>query len=155
MQACAVFSFCGKEVGEISKAGRPPKWTNAEEMQAKIDAYFENCKGHVLIGKDGNPAQDKYGRVIVVESHPPTVTGLALSLGFASRQSLLNYQGKKEFLDTITRAKARVEEYTEGRLFDRDGVGGAKFSLEHNFGWQQEQNVEVEDLSKVEKEVFG
>ena len=36
-------------------------------------------------------------------------------------QSLLNYQGRKVFVDTITRAKLRVEEYAERRLYDRDG----------------------------------
>ena len=63
------------------------------------------------------------------------MTGLALALGFASRQALLNYQGKKAFNDTITRAKSRCEEYAESRLYDRDGARGAQFSLEHNFKW--------------------
>ena len=39
----------------------------------------------------------------------------------------------KEFVDTITRAKARVEQYAEERLFDRDGSNGAQFSLRNNF----------------------
>lgn len=76
---------------------------------------------------------DKYGAPIIVGKRPPTVTGLALALGFASRQALLNYQGRKQFNDTITRAKTYVEQYAEERLFDREGVQGAKFSLVNNF----------------------
>ena len=81
---------------------------------------------------------DKYGAPIIVGRKPPTITGLALALGFSTRQSLLNYQGKKEFVDTITRAKSFVEKYAEERLFDREGVQGAKFSLVNNFkGWSE------------------
>ena len=39
------------------------------------------------------------------------------------------------YADTVTRAKARCEEYAEARLYDRDGANGAKFSLGCNFGW--------------------
>lgn len=134
---------------------RYPKYQSAEEMQQKIDAYFKACAGHTPLDQNGNPIRDKNGVTIIVDAHPPTVTGLALALGFATRKSLLDYQAKKEFVNTIQRAKSRVEQYAEERLFDRDGVNGAKFSLQHNFGWREEENTEVEDLSKTEHEVFG
>lgn len=118
--------------------GRPPTFTNAAEIQDKIDQYFESCKGEPLM-VDGQPFLDKNGFPIMINSRPPTVTGLALALGFHSRQTLLNYQAKKEFVDTITRAKMRVEEYCETRLFDKDGQRGAQFSLAHNFRWAQEE----------------
>ena len=94
--------------------GAPPKFTSKEEMQEKIDNYFKDCDGEPFI-VDGEPLRDKYGNIIMVGSHPPTITGLALALGFHSRQTLLNYQGKKEFMDTVTRAKMRVEQYCEIR----------------------------------------
>lgn len=120
--------------------GRPPKFKTPEEMQEKIDAYFEECEGHLLKDEDGRPVMDKFGQPIVMGKRPPTITGLALAIGFASRQSLLEYQGKKAFADTITRAKARVERYAEERLFDRDGSNGAKFSLQNNFrGWREDK----------------
>lgn len=119
---------------------------------------------------------------MIINQKPPTVTGLALALGFSTRLSLLNYQGKKEFMNTITRAKSMVEAYTEERLFDRDGSNGAQFSLRNNFrGWndrqqseldQEEQrariaqikaqtdkltgnNQEIEDLDEIEGEIYG
>jgi hypothetical protein len=118
-------------------------YKSVEEMQAKIDAYFEKCEGTVLT-REGEVVVDKYGEPVMVGRKPLTITGLALALGFNSRQSLLNYQDKEEFVDTITRAKARVEQYAEERLFDKDGANGAKFSLANNFkGWKEKIEAEV------------
>jgi hypothetical protein len=119
------------------KVGRPPKYKTVEELQTVIDAYFKSCDGEMLKDDEDNLILDKYGHPVFIHVKPPTVTGLALALGFNSRQTLLNYQGKRQFMDTITRAKARCEEYTETRLYDRDGAMGAKFSLTNNFkGWR-------------------
>lgn len=133
-----------------NKGGRPPFYNTAEEIQEKIDAYFEECKGEILFDSDGNPMVDKYGNVIRVGVRPLTITGLALALGFNSRQALLNYQAKDEFHDTILRAKAKVERYAEERLFDKDGANGAKFSLANNFdGWREKKEIEADVKSAV------
>lgn len=123
----------------MAKTGRPPKFNNVEELQEKVEQYFQDCEGTPYIMEDGLPLVDKSGEVVLLGRHPPTVTGLALALGFQSRQSLLNYAGKQEFLDTITRAKTRCEEYAESRLYDREGQRGAEFSLRYNFRWAQEE----------------
>ena len=105
--------------------GRPPKYKSKEEIEEKIEEYFKECEGEILKDDEGKPIFNKFGSPVVINQRPPTVTGLALALGFSTRLSLLNYQGKKEFMNTITRAKARVEAYAEERLFDRDGSSGA------------------------------
>jgi hypothetical protein len=121
-----------------------------EKMQEKIDAYFEECKGRLLSDDDGNILRDKYGIPIYIDVKPPTITGLALALGFTSRQALLNYQAKEEFVDTITRAKSRVECYAEERLYDKDGANGAKFNLANNFeGWKEKQQIEADVKNDV------
>lgn len=126
--------------------GRPPKFRTKEEIQEKIDAYFKECEGEVLKDKDGNPMLNKWGNPIIFRQRPPTVTGLALALGFTTRLSLINYQGKKEFMNTITRAKTQIEEYTEQRLFDKDGSNGAQFSLRNNFsGWNEHSKSELDE----------
>lgn len=134
---------------------RPLKYKTVEELQAAIDAYFEDCRGKPLVDDKGNAATDKYGEPVIVGAHPPTVTGLALALGFTNRQSLLNYQGKKQFLDTITRAKSRCEAYAESRLFDRDGARGAQFSLEHNFKWSGEDSTALQKLDELLDKIGG
>ena len=104
--ACSIKKKGG---GGMAKTGHPPKYATVEEMQAVIDRYFEDCKGEPIIGDDGMPILDKFGQPFIIHQRPPTVTGLALALGFTSRQALLNYQAKKEFVDTVTRAKSHIE----------------------------------------------
>ena len=133
-----------------NKVGRPPMYNTAEEIQEKIDAYFEECKGKILTDDDGNVVRDKYYMPVIIDARPPTITGLALALGFNSRQALLNYQSRPEFNDTITRAKAKVEQYAEERLFDKDGANGAKFSLANNFnGWKEKREIEADVKNAV------
>lgn len=125
-----------------NKVGCPPKYETPEEMQKVIDAYFESCDGEYLI-IDGCAVTDKHGTPVKTKERPLTITGLALALGFTSRQALLNYEGKAEFVDTIKRAKSRIEQYAEERLFDKDGVNGAKFNLSNNFkGWSERQQID-------------
>ena len=145
-----------------SNAGAKPYFNSIEEMQPLIDNYFNECDGTILKDADGVPILDKHDRPIMVGEKPYTITGLTLALGFTSRQSLLNYQGKEEFVDAITRAKLRVEEYANIRAFDRDGVQGAKFTLINNFkGYKEKQDIEhsgelsqvviVDDISKLKR----
>lgn len=128
-----------------NKGGRPLMYSTPEEMQKAIDAYFEECEGKPLLDKDGEPFTDKNGDPILYGKKPYTITGLALAMGFNSRQALLNYQAKPEFHDTITRAKSIVEQYAETRLFDKDGANGAKFALANNFaGWREKKEIEAD-----------
>ena len=138
-------------MSENKKAGRPLTYKTKKELQEKIDAYFEECAGSPLLDGNGVPMVDKRGNPVLVNARPPTITGLALYLGLNSRQALLNYQGRKEFNDTITRAKSRVEQYAEERLFDKDGANGAKFSLANNFeGWKEKQQIDGNMSAKLE-----
>ena len=119
----------------MAKVGAKPFYESPEQMQEVIDAYFEKCDGELLLDDEGMPVLDKLGHPIYKAPRPYTVTGLAYALGFTSRQALLNYQGKAAFVDTIRRAKLRCENYSEERLYDRDGQRGSEFSLKVNFKW--------------------
>lgn len=131
---------------KITGKTNPLRYKSAAEMSAAIEKYFEDCNGHVLTDSSGKTVYDKNGEPVIVGAHPPTVTGLALALGFKTRQSLLNYQARSDkFNDIITVAKSRCEEYAERRLYDRDGVNGAKFSLTNNFKGWREKPLEDED----------
>jgi hypothetical protein len=140
----ADFLFGGENVGMT------PMYTSVEEIESKIEQYFEDCKGYLLTDEKGKQVFNKFGSPIFIDVHPPTITGLALALGFTSRQALLNYQAKPKFVDTITRAKARVEQYAEERLFDRDGSNGAQFSLRNNFkGWDADKKNDNSGDGKI------
>lgn len=98
------------------------KFKSVEEMQEAIDAYFLEC---------------------VENSIPYTITGLALALG-TNRQTLCNYekaQGYEKFFDTIKKAKTRVENYAEIRLFGPTPAG-AIFALK-NFGWEDRSKHDI------------
>lgn len=149
------------ERGRILCSSGNRRYKTVEEMEEAIDAYFEKCAGRFLTNAKGEQLYDKYGLPIIVQVTPPTTTGLALALGFDSRTSLFNYKRygdsedsgddsvsedernekrnkEKPYLNTITRALSRIEEYTEGRLYDKEGANGAKFSLVNNFrGWNE------------------
>jgi hypothetical protein len=105
-----------KTGGKKHPGGRPRKYQSVEQLQSAIDSYFESTK-------------------------KVTVTGLALHLGFNSRQSLINNEGySEEFLDAIKRAKARVEMYYEEHLVESNAAGSI-FALK-NFGWRDKQEFD-------------
>lgn len=129
--------------------GRPPKFRSPDEMQVKIDAYFKDCEGTMLMNDDGRPMRDKMGYPIILDRKPLTVTGLALALGFTSRQALLNYQAKPAYREIIERAKLQIENYAEMRLYDKDGANGAKFNLQNNFRHWDADKAAQEDGGKA------
>jgi hypothetical protein len=123
--------------------GAPAMYKSVEEMQELIDAYFKDCDGYILRDKNDEVVFDKWGQPVYMDQKPYTVTGLALALGFKSRQALINYQGQDMFNDAITRAKLKIEDYANRRLYDKDGVQGAKFTLINNYvGYKDKQDVE-------------
>lgn len=108
---------------ESFRKGRPPRFKSAEELQEKIDTYFDRCE-----------SLDK----------PLTMSGLGYYLGI-SRQTILNYSRKEDFFDVINDARARVQMDMEER-----GLGGESnpavsiFSLKNNFGWVDRQEIKQE-----------
>ena len=126
---------------------RKPKYESVEQIEGLIEAYFESCKGEILREEDGSIVfNPKDGTPIWINRK--TIPGLALALGFSSRQSLYNYKARKEFMDTISRAQMRVEQYTAERLFDRDSQRGAQFALEYGFRYRRDAEGEKKDESQ-------
>jgi len=102
--------------------GRPLKFETKEILDKAIQAYFDEVAKDFF--KDSNG---------VVHQAPLTITGLALALD-TTRQTLMDYQERDEFTDTVKRAKTVVENYAEKRLFGNNATG-AIFALK-NYGWK-------------------
>ena len=116
----------------MSKLGRPAMYDSAEELAAKIDEYFNGgCRTKtVLVGKEKEP----------VEIPVPTITGLAIFLGFESRQSFYDYEQKPDFTYIIKRARLFIEREYEEQLASGN-VTGAIFALK-NFGWRDKSEID-------------
>jgi len=114
--------------------GRPPKYKTAEELQIKIDEYFDKgCNTRKVVC---GPAHNKQ----VIEIKVLTITGLVRYCGFCSRQSFYDLEEQEEFSYTIKKARNRMEEEYEELL--QQGLGaGAIFALK-NFGWSDRQDIQ-------------
>lgn len=98
--------------------GCPPIWSDAEAFDKKVDEYFDDKE----------------------ETH--TWTGLALYLGFESRQSLEDYKKKEGFSYSIKKALTRIEALYEQRMIKSNNPSGSIFALK-NFGWKDKQEVDM------------
>ncbi|HUT63225.1 MAG TPA: terminase small subunit [Anaerolineae bacterium] len=93
------------------KTGRPLKFQTVEELQEKIDNYFEERKA----GKK-----------------PYTVTSLAIYLD-VYRETISNYGERDEFFDTVKRAKEKILAWKEDQLYRTTQVAGTIFDLKNNY----------------------
>jgi hypothetical protein len=119
------------------KVGCPRQYETVEELVNLIEDYFDSCwvdKVTETTDKDGKCTMS----TVRYQARPYTVTGLALHLNL-TRQGLLNYQARPEFVDAITRAKQMVEMGYEETLFSKF-ANGASFGLKENFGWKDVQH---------------
>lgn len=130
--------------------GKPRMYKTPEEMQQKIDAYFSSCEFHYKTDDQGRLILNGSGQPIKEGGCPPTLTGLQNALGFRSRQTMLNYRGRREFRDMLLLARSRCEQYAEERLFDRDGYFGAAWVLTYCYGWGKDGEEEKSSSPTVQ-----
>lgn len=102
-----------------------------EQIKQDIEAYFASRKTP-LCAKDGTPILDEDGRMIYEITRPLTVSGLARSLGFSSREKMLSIKDKKS-AEAIASALLAIEEYAEEKLFYKESFAGTKLFLSVNF----------------------
>ncbi|MCD7730028.1 MAG: DNA-packaging protein [Oscillospiraceae bacterium] len=78
-----------------------PNFKSTDELKELIDSYFKDCEGIQAVDDECAPMFDKNGApVMAVPEKPPTVSGLALALGFQSRLGLLEYKGREVYRKT-------------------------------------------------------
>lgn len=108
----------------LTNNGRPPKYSNVDEIEVKINDYFDSLL---------DEQKQEY-------TTRPTITGLALYLGFCGRQSFYDYITKKDFSYIIKRAQTIIEMSYEEMLLSKTATG-AIFALK-NMGWKDKSEVE-------------
>ena len=103
----------------------------ADDIENKVNDYFNYCNEN---------------------SKPFTMSGLALFLD-CSRTTLYNYDkelvkfkdinedDKLRILNSVKRAKRKVEAYQEEQLFLGKSPVGTIFSLKNNFNWKDSQEI--------------
>lgn len=99
----------------LTTNGRPPVFESNEELEDKCISYFNHCEENDV---------------------KATITGLALYLGFESRQSIYDYKENKVFSYTIKRACLAVE-----NSYELNGTPMDIFALK-NMGWEDKQKTE-------------
>jgi hypothetical protein len=105
-------------------AGRPRAYENAKSLEQAAAGYMEENKGKL------------------------TITGLALALGFESRQSFYDYEKDGEFSYTIKKLRLTIEAGYESKLHE-NGCTGAIFE-------KTEQDLKVDGgINVVFKKVNG
>jgi hypothetical protein len=129
--------------------GRPLKFQDIDEFQAKIDAYFASCFGDVIVkDKDGCVVLDGDGNVIreMQRIKPFTITGLALALD-TSRETLMEIERgpsdySRPFVDALKRGKDKCQQFAEEFIFTGKNPAGGIFALK-NYGWRDTQEVKL------------
>ena len=145
------------------------KFQSPEELQRKIDNYFNQCDSHAEEVTEWVQARDPKGQLkkdenglnylvevthkIMTEQIPYTITGLALALD-TSRQTLLEYEAEEhypdnipkevsdELIDTIKRAKLKIERFNELMLYTPSPTGTI-FNLKNNYGWKDKTEQDL------------
>ena len=114
-------------------------FSSARSLQRLIDTYFKSIAGEWQLEelpskiKNGAPQMQK---VWIHEPAPPTISGLALHLGFDSRKAFDDYAANGLFAGVLNRGLLRIEAEYEKKLYQQ--ASGATFALK-NFGWKERE----------------
>ena len=122
---------------------RPPLFATQEELQEKIDEYFEPWY-----------RKKKITSSTWIEFEIPAITtsDLALYLGFESRQSIYDYSNREEFSYIIKKALFFIEREYEEKLLYSTNSTGAIFALK-NMWWKDKTEVDNKISWELKTEV--
>lgn len=140
----------GDKVPKKNLGGRPPIVDPEDEIALKdferrIEKYFRDCD------KSWRYTGDKDNLKKVSAPRPYTMSGLAYALEM-DRGTLLRYGKDERFYSTVKKARDRVHQFQEEKLFNRDSATGAIFALKNNFaedGWRDKTEVEKSGTPEV------
>lgn len=115
--------------------GNPRRWRSAKALQEAVNQYFNDCEENARV---------------------PSVAGLALALGFMSRQALARYtdrmheESNDDYVVIITSAKTRIEEANVQLAYNKEASAGARFMLQNGFNYSEKQEITSKNTIKVD-----
>jgi len=116
-----------KPRGMGASSGFMGKYASAKALEHAVNLYFDKK---------------------LADEKPLTIAGLALSLGFTTKEALRRYEEKGEdFADVIDTARTRIEEWKNELLIEGGrNVNGIVFDLKNHHGYSDriEQKTVVE-----------
>lgn len=109
----------------MSEKRRNDKRRGVQSIMEGTEAYFRRCE-----------EKGTY----------PSITGLALALGFDSRQELQDRAGANgKAAAALRRAASQVEEANVQAAYRRESSMGARFFLQNGFGYSDKKQPELID----------
>ena len=114
-----------------SRIGRPPMYSDPAKMEARIERYFKKCPDTRIVVFDGGS----------INVPTPTISGLALYLGFCDRHQMYTYELKPAFSNTIKRARAMLTRVYESNMHGAQCTGSI-FMLK-NLGYTDRTEIET------------
>jgi hypothetical protein len=120
-----------------------PNFKTARKLANKTGAYFRYIDGEWDLETKSGKEQKIYTR----EPEPATITGLALFIGFNSRQELDEYEQNGEFGYLISRSRLQVEALYEKKLHQQS-PSGAVFALK-SLGWKEKSEDHLINETRI------
>lgn len=135
-----------------------PEWTYKylpDELDAKIKEYFDSITiSKPRTKKPNNPdmeADDDFKEPVLNDLWEqildreyveiPSILWMCEYLDIV-RTTLCDYETKLDYMDTIKRAKQRIEKYNAEQLYRKEQVTGIIFNLKNNFDWKDKSEVD-------------
>ncbi len=134
----------------VHAGGRPPEFKDVKELSDLIDKYFRTITITRVREADWIPVlNDQKEQIRDVEyTEIPSILWLCEYLDI-HRKTLLEYEVKEEFSNTIKKAKQKIEKYNADQLMRSTQVTGIIFNLKNNFDWKDKSEVDQNNSWEV------
>lgn len=106
--------------------GKKRKYQSVKALDDKILEYFQ------VVREQTDPTYQI-----------PTISGLALHLGFLSSKALYDYEQTPKYGESIKKARLLIEKAIEHRLVGGKPPIGLIFALKNRFGWRDTQAMDI------------
>ena len=118
----------------MAERGRPRAFNSVEELESKINDYFEYCNK---------------------EKKPYTMSGLAYYLD-VDRKTIVNYTKDEEYFPTIKKARDRVQmQLEENALMNISNSTFTIFNLKNNFDWKDKIETNTENFEQINESLHN